>query len=230
MRKFVLAALLPLIAVGLAVVPAPFASAQRASVAVTASSLRVWPGDCDYADYRLTVNGNWADWTADIRISKPGGGSAAADYMYKGGSTSGDVFLCSFERRGTYRVTATVDGYDEDYNVVDTVTATTTFEFSVRKKARTHLAVATKHVRHGFWTIKGTLTKQGRPYAHRRVSIQAKIYGVWGNLKTKVTDRSGVVRFTSHPKKGAGKYKVRLLFKGSDRVTSAATRTFRLYP
>lgn len=210
-------------------IPTESASAQGGAVSVQSTSLQVWPGDCDYVDYSVTVIADWAEWDAEVRITKPGGGIAGTDYIYDG-STTGELFLCDYDRRGTYKISVNATGYDDDYDQVGTATATTTFTFSVRPLQQTHLALSTHHVRHGYWEFSGTLTKQGQPYANRRVTAQFKVNGSWYRAKTKTTNRAGVVHFNARPDAGARKYQVRLYFAGSDHVKSAASRAFRLYP
>ena len=43
--------------------------------------------------------------------------------------------------------------------------------------------------------MTGRLTQAGKPVAGRRVTVQAKVYGYWSNLKTKKTNRAGVTHW-----------------------------------
>ena len=230
MKKLVALLVLALTATVVPAMAATAATTRGSEITVTAKDATVWSGDCDYAPYSIAVHDSWADWEADVTVRKPGGGVVDSDWLYPG-SRSGRSFLCSgLDRQGTYRVTVDWTARDENYDVVATETVNTTFKFTVRKKASTRLTVTTNHVRHGFWKMTGRLTQAGKPVAGRRVTVQAKVYGYWSNLKTKKTNRAGVTHWTSRPEPGAGKYPVRLHYAGTDRVQAANSRTFRLYP
>lgn len=97
-------------------------------------------------------------------------------------------------------------------------------------KQRTRLTVRTVHVRHGFWRLTGTLTRDGKPWVGRKVSAQAKYGGIWGNVKTKVTVKHGKVYFTARPQVGARKFPIRLHTNATAHTRAANSRTFRIYP
>ena len=82
------------------------------------------------------------------------------------------------------------------------------------------------------WKMVGRLTKAGKPWSGHRVQIQAyaRVWGGWSVLKAKTTNRDGRVVFTSTPKRGAGKYPLRLHSTGGSYVRDANSRSFRVKP
>ena len=141
MKKLVAVLVLALAGVLLPSTVATAGTATSSEITVSAKNATVWPDDCDYAPYSVAVHDSWADWEADVTVRKPGGGVVSSDWLYPG-SSKGKYFLCAgMDRRGTYRVTVDWTAYNDDYDVVASDTANTTFKFTVRKKAATRLTV-----------------------------------------------------------------------------------------
>lgn len=197
-----------------------------------AQDLRVWrvePGDCGFAPFGVTVNDSWDDWAAVVTVRQPSG---KIQYLasLSPESSADDAQLCSGNKAGTYSVTVDWVGYDESGNPAASETVVTDLEFTIREAVRTRLKVDPDHVRPGFWKIPGKLTKAGRPFEGARVTIQIKFRGAWRDVKTKTTNRRGVVRFTAEPQPQAAKFPVRLRYDGASHFEPASSKTFRLYP
>lgn len=200
---------------------------------MSADDLRVWrlaPGNCGRSEYGLTVkNDSWADWQGLVTIRNPRGQTQRTALLTPD-EAEDSLKLCSSSPSGVYSVSVDWQAFDESGAVVASETVVTGFRFAVRDKVTTKLKVTLDHVRRGFWTIDGKLTKKGKAFRGAPVAIQAKVYGSWQNLKTKTTNRKGAVHFTSEPKPGAGKYPVRLHYKGDSHSKSSSSTTFRLFP
>lgn len=205
---------------------------EGSEVTLSADDVRVWrqaPGNCGRSEYDLQADAAWTDWQADITVRNPRGKTVRTAVLTEDQS-SASVKLCSSSGAGIYSVAAEWTAFDESGEVAASETVVTSFRLRVRDKVETTLTVDADHVRHGFWTIKGKLTGAGRAIRGAKVPIQAKYLGSWHNLKTKVTSRAGMVRYTSEPKPGAGKYPVRLRFNGDSHSKPSSSKTFRLYP
>ena len=215
-----------------AVLPATPSSAgvgRGSFITVQSSNATVWPGNCKFSGYNVSVPDGYADWEAEVTVVAPNGTTSDEDWL-TADSPRGRTLLCAGEDRpGRYDVFVDWTAYDENFNEVASDGAVAPFVFTVRKKKPTRLTVKVQHVRHGFWKMTTKLTKAGKPFARQRVSMQANV-GFWGNLKTKTTNRAGVIRWTARPEAGARRYPIRAYYAGTNRVKSAASRTFRIYP
>lgn len=200
---------------------------------MSAGDLRLWrqaPGNCGRSDYDLSVkNDAWADWQGVVTIRNPRGQTQRTTLLTPD-EPANSVRLCSSSQPGAYSASVDWQAFDDSGAVVASETVVTGFRFSIRDKVATKLKVTLDHVRRGFWTIDGKLTKKGKAFRGASVAIQVKYLGSWRNLKTKTTNRKGVVHFTSEPQPGAGKYPVRLHYKGDSHSKPSTSSTFRLYP
>lgn len=214
--------------------PSAFAdTSEGAEVILSAGDLRVWrlaPDNCGRSNYDLSVkNAAWTDWAGYVTIRSPRG-QPQRTALLTPDEPANSIKLCSSSPSGVYSVSVDWQAFDESGAMVASESVVTGFRFSVRDKVSTKLKVTLDHVRRGFWTIDGKLTKKGKAFRGAPVVIQAKYLGSWRNLKTKTTNRKGMVRFTSEPKPGAGKYPVRLHYRGDAHYKPSNSTSFRLYP
>lgn len=180
--------------------------------------------NCFHSHY--TVSGLDPAQSYTLDFYAPDGAVQDFDFFYDQASGAGDTLLCEgFDPVGRY--TAKLVAEEDGSTVVVS-------HFRVSKprkpaKADSHLSVhRTKRHRHA-WLIRGHLTREGKAWRDRPVFVQARVLGEWHKVSPrKRTNRHGNVRFVSHPKRGAGKVRVRLHAPGTRHTKPANSRTFRL--
>ena len=232
-----LIALISVLALGILALPmqAQAGTYPGGSLTLTTGDLTVWPDHCGESHYSVSGSfKNAADWNVDLTVYDPHGVLSGGDYFDSSDPvTSGTEYLCGdYDLPGRYRVTAEYETYDADYNTLEHQTVTGYFTFTKRTKQASSLTVTKTRLGAHKWKIVGRLTKAGKAWAGHRVQIQAHgaAWGGWGVLKTKTTNRTGRVTFTSRPSRGAGKFPIRLHSTGGGYVRDANSRSFRLTP
>ena len=155
--------------------------------------------------YRLTVDewqvDSYDDWSADITVTGPGG-YYETDFLWDDEGWS-KLWLCgSPNRAGTYTVTAEleIEHYDGDYWTSYQTLQTTLQVQGLAPSAVTY--VKRTYGAHG-WKFPVKVTRAGRAWPNKNVTIQAKYCGRWRKVLTKTTGSTGRVTFFSTPSKAS---------------------------
>ena len=203
---------------------------QGTELRLTVDDVVTWPDECVRVPWHVTVDSSDPDWHATVTIQDP---------SYPGYPATAHIDGTSSDERGSEevcpagtsdaRARARVSLYHGDSSEpVETIS--TSYAIDMRARQSTRLTVRPVHVRHGFWRITGTLTKAGRPWVGKAVSVQVRYDGRWRNLYTKQTVRRGKVHFTARPEAGARRYPLRLHSRGTTRARPASSARFRIWP
>ena len=202
------------------------------TVSVTAEGLRLAPGmACGDASYTISVPTDVPDWSIDVSVYAPDGTYAGGGYFYDGADspvTTDYVRLCDYDETGTYTVVADVEARDANYSSLGSYRVEATFVFSREPMLHSRFQVDVRPAGAHEWTVTGRLTCGGTRCTSRATQVQVLYSGVWLKLHKKPTNGRGVVVWTTRPKPGAGRYRLRLYYPGTKTTKSAASRVFRL--
>lgn len=243
-------------AASVVLVSAPAAQAEQVAgtnAVVVTEDVTAVHDECVISDFSVTPTGEFYDWDAEVNIVAPDGSVHDWDYLAKSlGDTTGATELCDYEGysdpKGEYQVFVEFTVWDENYNgTVENLAVSFNFadhasdpdpvadepdpvvdEPAPVTKTASALTVKRSKVGDYKWRVRGHLTRGGKAWVGRRVFFQAKLYGAWRNLYSKVTNERGVVRWTSRPKRGAGKIVLRLHVNGNPTTKPANSERFRL--
>lgn len=155
-------------------------------------------------EYQLDVDeasvSYYDDWSADITITGPGG-YYATDFLWEDEGWN-KVFFCeSPNRPGTYTVSADVEiDHSSDYDYWTTYeTVSTTFQ--VTGKSSSAVSYTKKTYRAHGWKFPIKVSRAGRAWPNKSVTMQFKACGGWHKVLTKQANSYGRVTFWSTPSK-----------------------------
>jgi hypothetical protein len=103
----------------------------------------------------------------------------------------------------THTVTAEIEiDHYSDYSGYTTTYETLTTTFQVQGPAASVVTYAKRKYRAHGWKFPVKVTRAGRPWANKKVTLQMKYCGSWRKVLTKTTGSTGRATFFSTPEKG----------------------------
>jgi hypothetical protein len=162
--------------------------------------------DCYSADYGYAVAPDTAvaSWTLDVTVTRPDGSLEGGDLFSDSDlpTGTGSQTLCPYsDAYGTYTITGTLTTMDDSYNTLEVLPSSTTFRYVGPAHSVTSMTLSGHRLYAGHpLKMKLHAMRAGTGWAHAKIRIEMRVYGLWTKLRVVRTGPTGRITLTLTPK------------------------------